>query len=462
MTGIVEAAAIGAMTCTATSSLSIAGYGHAVEHPCLAGMFGKKAAVQKKHHLEPPSHPTLHNKPLDKTGVTVKLNNGKSQGAKKVRFDGEILSISNDKGEYVRTLALGACDIKVDGSRILATPTPVPTIELRMGSPEEAKVWADEFKEASLVGGSQERIHELILHCLVVEKHLKDLRTRCEKGAEQEKQVAKLKKQMSMSKLGFAKPDEPARPSALAAWFLPTASSAPSPAADAKLRKELELEHDKLEQANKLAAVLSKRMQEDPDEDECHIRLLNHVFQAWSLEVHRSRKVQMQLCYDESRKAQAQVAELQSRLDKLASQPPANQAQKGYAPSPATPQAAAQNTAAEQENRAKNSSANLMRGARQAGAFPAKETSDSQLDKSLAVVPVFDDQVYASKSARLGCMEQQMRQQLDLRKTAAPTVFSSLEEKIRSRQTQVNQDFDFLQQMFQVHLDDQKSIPMTV
>lgn len=490
MTGIVEAAAITAMTCTATATLSLAGYANV--HTCTDGIFKKRAPHSQNHHLEPPHHPTLHHGPMVQAGVAVRLND-KSIGTRKVQFNGEILSMNDEHGNMVRKMALGATAVKVNGNRVVVTPGPSPTLDFTFPNQDTAQKWATEFKDAGLVGGPEERIHELISHSVNVHKHLKDLRGRAEKSTQHAKEIQKLKKQMSLSKIGLAgaEADEPKRvaSSALTSWFAPRAASSAGPASSdelAKLNEELQHDRDLIEKAKAQEEFMKAKLGENGTPDVLHLR----VFKCWSLEVRRTMTEKAKCLGDENKKMQDQVAELQGLLSNLTGRPrpdfqlaaatPVSQ-QPDSTGSDAGTRAAGQELAIEPQrtsdldrrfgesqsppprrnNQEENRSAN-MPARRQAGSSPDKEPLKENevfngMGKPVIAETILDKQVYDDKVSRLGAMEQRMRQQLELRKAAPPTVFSSLEERIRSRQLQANADLDILQQMFQDNLVDQRS-----
>jgi len=500
MTGVLEAAAVCTMTCTATSSLSLAGYGHVA--PCIEGMFSKKKPPRK--HLEPTPCSRLHAGPLGQAGVAVKLDD-KSIGKRQLQFDGEILSISGNDGALMRRMALGDCDVRIQGSQVVAVPPTIPKIELNFGTSKEAEQWASEFKQAKF-GAPQERIHELILHCLSVEKHLKDLRGRCQREHEQEKQFRSLKKKLTLTQMGFSSvpsEKEPKRQvsSAIGAWFLPTLSvkSAPDDSEDLqKLNWELRHQQEELEKSRALSNFLKKRMNDDEDDQDLSINMLEmRVFKAWALVMSRTLRARMRDHMEKSQQARAQVVELQDLLAKSSDHAKLDDKFEAKPLSPQEPscealrltiQASAPELAAEQGTRTyfqascleecgdtrsaaprrniqeENRSANLSSFCRQACPLSEKEYAGdfNAMGKSMVAAPRLEMQVYEDRSLRLRNLEQHMRDQLDLRKTVPPTVFSSLEEKIRSRQLQVHEDHIRLKQMFELHLDDQEPPPMTI
>lgn len=448
MTGVLEAAAVCTFTATATSSLSLAGYGHAA--PCLEGIFSKKSVPRK--NLEPPLRTNAHG-PLDQAGVAVKLDD-RSLGKRQIAFDGEILSISGDDGTLVRRMALGDCDVKVQGPQVFAVPPTIPKIELKFGTSTEAERWASEFKEAKF-GAPQERIHELILHCLSVEKHLKDLRGRCQSSHEQEKQFRSLKKKLTLTQMGFVAPKDEKKKevtSVLGAWFLPSRKPDNDPNVQ-KLNADLQHQQEELDKSRALSDFLKRKMNDDEDDEEINRDIVEmRVFKVWALETSRSLRVKMQQAREQSEQSQAQVIELQDLLAKSKSEPKLSE----YGDT----QSAAPRRSVQEENR----SANFPPFSRQACPLSEKETAGdfNGMGKSKVPAPLLETQVYEDRSVRFSNLEQNMRDQLVLQKAAPTTVFSSLEEKIRSRQLQAHEDHNRLQQMFQLHLDIQTPIPMTV
>jgi len=491
---MLEAAAICTATCTATSSMSLAGYGHVA--PCMQGIFSKKSPPRK--NLEAPLRSTVHAGPLGKAGVVVKLND-KSMGKREVAFDGEILSISGDDGALVRRMALGDCDVKIQGSQVIAVPPTIPKIELKFGTSTEAEQWASEFKQAKF-GAPQERINELSRHCLSVEKHLVDLRARCQSSHEQEKQFRSLKKKLTLTQMGFVaakeEPKKVAVTSALGAWFM-----SKKPADDGSVKKlnvELQHQQEELDKSRARTDLLKKKLGSDDNDQEVPQDILEmRVFKVWALEASRSLRHKMHQHRENHEQSQAQVVELQGLLDKSRSEPklenkfeakPLPPQEPSYKALELTIQASAQESAAEQGTRPsfqpsclgeygdtqsaaprrniqeENRSANFPSSCRQACPLSEKESAGdfNGMGKSMVAAPLLETQVYEDRSVRLSNLEQHMRDQLDSRTTDPPTVFSSLEEKIRSRQLQVHEDHNRLQQMFQSHLADQKAPPMTI
>jgi len=254
MSGVFELCAVGTFSISAASTLSLSGYAHI--KMCLEGLVKKKPKHQQKnHHLDAPHQKELLDGPLKKEGVPVKLDNT-SIGKRGVEFNGEILFISSSSsGKLAPAMALGACDIVVKDSKVAIQPPAIQKTELTFANAAEAQQWAKEFNEAKLVGPPQERIQELILHSMRVEKHVSDLRARSEKVAQLEEHANKLKSKLKMQKAGLADEPSSARAetsSVLSAWFRAGTTSRPDDKEKARLNLELQKSREEFEKAQRL------------------------------------------------------------------------------------------------------------------------------------------------------------------------------------------------------------------
>jgi len=257
MTAILELAAVSTFTCTAASTLGLSGYAHA--KPCLAGIFKTGPRHHDKtHQLDAPHHAELLAGPMTHKGVQVKMN-GSTCGKKPIKFNGEILFVgSAATGELEPALALGNCDVKITGSKVFAEPAPLPTIELTFDSESQAQLWAKELSESAMVGPPQDRIQELILHSVKIDKHLLDLRSRSEKVSELEIQNKKLKKDLKLVKCGFDGPEpiqKQGTSTLLAAWLSGSGS-----AEQEKLKADLQAKTEEMEKAAALNGKLKDKI----------------------------------------------------------------------------------------------------------------------------------------------------------------------------------------------------------
>lgn len=276
MTGVLELGAVTLFVGTSVSTLGLSSYAHAKQRGtgCFQGLFTKKPIHQRQntHHLDPPHQTKLLEGPLRKDGVQVKLNRT-LVGKQDVQFNGEILFIGDSaKGVVpVPAIALGACDVKVYESRVVATPLAIPSVEITFESPEEAQRWATEMKEGALLGPSHDRIQELILHSIRVEKYLIDLRARTTKVAKLEQSHRTLRQHIAHHMGG--KPDESTTENrrsstagVLSSWFGAN-SSGGDPEAMQKLTEELHERHNEVENQKKLNRQLTQKVVENARTD---------------------------------------------------------------------------------------------------------------------------------------------------------------------------------------------------
>jgi len=266
MTGVLELGAVSCLSLTASSTLGAASFSNFKR--CYEGLFKKKPRHhQNRHHLEPPHHPELLQGPLRQDGVKVKVGS-QSLGKQGVEFNGEILSVSSASASatLAPVMALGDCEVSVNRDRVVISPPSIPTAELTFGSPEEAKMWADQFKEAVLVGPPQDRIQELIAHSMRVEKHVNDLRARSEKVSQLEEQSKKLKKHLALERAGMGGGEPPARSSStatvLAGWLTRANTADLSDDERQKLENELQQRQEELVKTKSFNEKLTSKIVE--------------------------------------------------------------------------------------------------------------------------------------------------------------------------------------------------------
>lgn len=263
MTGVLEVGAVGALTAVGASSLGIVFTGQS--KPCFQGLFTRTPPHQvKKHYLDPPHHGVLSKDPLAKKDVRVKLGEA-SLGQRRLEFNGEILAISSSadaNSSLAPAMALGACDVNVAGSKVVASPPTLPTIELKFSTAEEAQCWADEFTEASKRKPPPDRIQDLMLHSLQIDKYMKDLRERMSKVSILEQQSKKLKNILVKHRAGMDSPERRTSVgSALVSWMGHGAHDEE----EGRLNMELERlmyedEMEKMSKEHEKAKSLSRKM----------------------------------------------------------------------------------------------------------------------------------------------------------------------------------------------------------
>merc|ERR1719265_2099700 len=126
-----ELGSVAAIALSAASSLGFAGNPHVGStSSCLHVSFKQKARHHRKiHHLDPPHHQQLMDSPMEAEKVKVLLSTKIDAmthhhhcGKKQVLFNGEVLSIADDRGTFKPTLALGGCQVKGSKARVHITP----------------------------------------------------------------------------------------------------------------------------------------------------------------------------------------------------------------------------------------------------------------------------------------------------------------------------------------------------
>lgn len=263
MAGVAELGAMATMACSATSSLGLAAYGHI--------MHGKE---RDKNHVVDKCH--RHEGPLRKEGVRVSVDHIPT-GRKGLEFNGEVLCITSDDGkqELVPAITLGGADVKVEGMRVIIKPPVLSTIVLDFPNKQDAEKWSSEMSEAIKVGAPHERIQELLMHSLRVEKHIADLRNRAATATNLQKENKKIQKQLN-----------------------PSGSTGADPV-DA-LQAQVREHEERKEKVQALAEVLRKQMDE-------------HV----APEDHNAVHEQMQFHKEQSTQAKEEVARLRKMVDDL-------------------------------------------------------------------------------------------------------------------------------------------------
>lgn len=285
MSGVLEAGFVTTFACTAAGTLSASAYANT------SALFRQRTQLREEEDgsdrnnndgaLHPDQFIARKEKrqgPLKQDGVRVKLDNS-SVGMRGVEFNGEILFVSDsENGPLVPAMALGACNVGMNGCSVTATPASLPPVELTFSNPAEAKSWAKEFKEAVLVGPPQERIQELIIHSMKVEKHVADLRARSERVAELETHTQKLKNFLKIPKAGLAEDADPQAPTAsliLSNWLGGgTANQEDHAAEKERLANELQQRHVELERAQSFHTSLKTKIVE-------HARTNHVVAMRW-------------------------------------------------------------------------------------------------------------------------------------------------------------------------------------
>lgn len=280
MSGVIDLAVVASMACTASTTMSLAGYSHFATCP---RPNSNRAIVVR----------TRQDGPLKKEGVQVLIDSA-VVGKRSIEFNGEVLFVAAANGALAPAMALGSADVEVLGNRIDVVPPAVPTIEITFPTETMAQDWGAEFKESVTMGPPHDRIQELILHSVLVEKHMADLCGRAQGIEDLEKRNKKLKKELGL-------PDGNATnftQGTGSSWF--TSSSYCQPTEEDTLKDQVLEFRDKSERAQALAEDLRRKAAEHVHPD-----------------VHQAAHDKMQQHKEECTRAKDEVTKLQVRVDEL-------------------------------------------------------------------------------------------------------------------------------------------------
>lgn len=334
MAGVLELGGVAATAFAATTSLGIAGYGHA--NKCFNGYLRRGKGSRSRKESWSRRRPVAG---LD--GILTSQNvlcrmNGSEPSRGRVEFNGEVLFADLSDDGLKPIMAVCNSEVSIDGCRVTTAPlAPLPTMELVFERESDAREWAMAMRDASKVCEPHVRIQELVSHIVAMEKHIKDLRGRANRVGEYENQINDLRKSMGLLKLEqegvhteFARRvmcsenDQPIEESTRRrSWFAFNSDTVPKERYDEVLSRiaenveELERYQEELKrhqaQNDELKIKLSQQVDLAAQNDELKIKLSQQV----DPDEHQRLQEETRYHREECRKANEEIEVLRRRID---------------------------------------------------------------------------------------------------------------------------------------------------